>query len=111
MEENDITQLTGDGSKRVFVDFDKTITTGEGPPFWSEDSYEEPDEEMVEWVNEQYNKGNFIVVWTARPWSQAQNVAGYLTTWGVKYYGIRCNKGGADIYVDDKCINVKEVDK
>jgi len=106
MDVEDITQLTGDDKKRIFVDFDKTLTTGEGPPFWADDEEESPNWEIIEWVNEQYHKGHF---WTARPWSQAQNVAGYLTKWGVEYYGLRCDKGGADLYVDDKAINVEEV--
>jgi len=110
METSDITQLTGDGSKRLLVDFDETLTTGEGPPFWSEDEHEEPNTDMIEWVNEQYHKGHFVIIWTARPWSQAQTVAGYLTKWGVEFYGLRCDKGGADLYVDDNAINVKEID-
>ena len=109
MNVEDVTQLTGDDAKRIFVDFDKTLTTGEGPSFWQDDEHEEPNEDMIQWVNEQYHKGHFVVVWTARPWSQAQNVASYLTKWGVEYYGIRCNKGGADIYVDDKAVNVEDV--
>jgi len=43
MEPTDITQITGDDKKRIFVDFDKTLTTGEGPPFWADDEHEEPD--------------------------------------------------------------------
>lgn len=98
-----------DGTQRINVDFDKTLTTGEGPPFWDEDEMEYPDEGMVEWVNSQYHDGNVIIVWTARPWSQAQNIAGYLTKWGVEFNGIRCDKGGADIYVDDKAVRPDEV--
>lgn len=95
--------------KRICVDFDKTLTTGEGPPFWSDDEDETPDEEMIEWVNSKYHEGCAIIVWTARPWSQAQNVAGYLTKWGVEFSGIRCDKGGADVYVDDKAIRPEEI--
>ena len=70
---------------------------------------EYPDEEMIEWVNHQYHNGNVIIVWTARPWSQAGVVAGYLTMWGVEFNGIRCDKGGADMYVDDKSRRPEEV--
>lgn len=96
-------------SDRIFVDFDKTLTTGKGPEYWEEGSYEEPNEEMIEWVNNKYHQGNFVVVWTARPWSEAGRIASYLTRWGVKYAGIRCNKGGAEIYVDDKAYRPGEV--
>lgn len=104
----DVTDLS-EGNQRINIDFDKTLTTGEGAAYWEEGEAESPDEEMVEWVNGQYHQGNFIIVWTARPWSQAQVVAGYLTKWGVEFNGIRCDKGGADIYVDDKAVNVSDV--
>jgi len=94
---------------RIMVDFDDTLTTGEGPPYWDGENFEQPNEEMVEWVNQKYEEGNFIVIWTARPWSQAGQIASHLAEWGVKYYGIRCAKGGADLYVDDKAKRPEEV--
>lgn len=108
MQPEDITDFD-DGRKRLNVDFDKTITTGEGPAYYKEDEHEEPDEEMIEWVNHKYHQGHVIIIWTARPWSEAQRVAGYLTKWGVEFNGIRCDKGGADIYIDDKAVNTEEV--
>jgi hypothetical protein len=98
-----------DGIKRINVDFDKTLTTGEGPNYWQEEAMEHPDEDMVQWVNDKYHEGHIIIVWTARPWSQAPEVAAFLTRWGVEFNGIRCDKGGADIYIDDKAINTEEV--
>lgn len=95
--------------KVLAIDFDKTLTTGEGPNYWEDDEDEQPDEDMIEWVNEQYHSGHVIIVWTARPWSQAANVESYLTKWGVEYHGIRCQKTGADLYVDDKARNVEDV--
>jgi hypothetical protein len=94
--------------KRINVDFDKTLTTGEGAAYW-EEGEDDPDEEMVEWVNEQYKSGHTIVIWTARPWSTAQQTVGMLTKWGVMWHGIRMEKGSADVYIDDKTVRPEEV--
>lgn len=96
-------------SNLIAVDFDKTLTTGEGTPWW-EDGWEEvPDEEMVEWVNQKYREGNYIIIWTARPWRVANQVSSFLEKHGVRYHGIRCNKGAADTYIDDKTLRPEEV--
>lgn len=94
--------------QRICVDFDKTLTTGEGANFW-EDGEEDPDEAMIEWVNQKYVEGNTIIIWTARPWKYAGQTAGMLTKWGVRYHGLRMEKGSGDIYVDDKSVRPEEV--
>lgn len=93
----------------VAVDFDGTLTTGEGPPYWQEDNKEFVDEDVAEYIRDEYKKGNSIIIWTARPWSQANNIAAHLTEWEIPYHGIRCEKGGAQIYVDDKTKPVEEL--
>ncbi len=89
-----------DEHQRIAVDFDKTLTKGEDS--YITDDAEEPDEEMVEWVNYQYRQGHTIIVWTARPWEAAQETVARLTEWGVDWHGLRMEKGHADVYVDDK---------
>lgn len=84
----------------VMVDFDGTLTQGEAL-YWTDD-VEEPREDVVEWVRDQYTSGVHVVIWTARPWSEASTIAARLTEWEVPYHGIRCEKGGSDGYVDDK---------
>jgi len=91
----------------VAVDFDETLTEGRAR-YW-EGEVEDPNEPMVEWVKEQYYSGAKVVVWTARPWSQANVIAARLTEWGVPYHGLRCEKGGADGYVDDKSVRPEEL--
>lgn len=91
----------------VMVDFDGTLTQGEAP--WWEDEIEEPREEIIEWVRQQYFAGAHVVIWTARPWSETHKIAARLTEWEVPYHGIRCNKGGAEGYVDDKASRPEEV--
>ncbi|WP_254536170.1 hypothetical protein [Halomarina litorea] len=89
-----------DEHRRIAVDFDRTLTAGEDS-YITEDP-EDPDEEMVEWVNYQYRQGHTIIVWTARPWEAAQETVARLTEWGVDWHGLRMEKGHADVYVDDK---------
>ncbi|MFC7199571.1 hypothetical protein [Halospeciosus flavus] len=88
----------------IAVDFDETLTRDSGDPYKA--GGEQPDEAMVEYVrrlkeDEQYD----IVVWTARPWKHAGHIAGLLTMWGVPYNGLKCEKGGAHVYLDDKAVN------
>lgn len=95
-------------TNRINIDFDKTLTTGEGAAYW-EGGEDDPDEEMIEWVNEMYKDGNTIIIWTARPWSEAGQTVGMLTKWGVMWHAIRMEKGSADMYVDDKAVRPEEV--
>ncbi|MFC4548738.1 MULTISPECIES: hypothetical protein [Halorussus] len=86
--------------KRIAVDFDKTLTEGEKS--YVNEEPENPDEEMVQWVNEKYAEDHTVIIWTARPWEAAQDTVARLTEWGVDWHGIRMEKGNADMYVDDK---------
>lgn len=92
---------------RVAFDFDNTITTGDCK-FWN-DERPEPDEAVIEAVNDYYKSGGTVLIWTARPWTEAGRIAGHLTEWGVRYHGIRCDKGSADAYVDDKALRPEEI--
>ncbi|MBX0295024.1 hypothetical protein [Haloarcula nitratireducens] len=89
-----------DDHDRIAVDFDNTLSAGERG--YVDEEPEEPDEEMVQWVNERYAEGDTIIVWTARPWEAAARTVARLTEWGVDWHGIRMEKGNADVYVDDK---------
>ncbi len=92
--------------ERIAVDFDKTLTEGERS--YIHEKPENPDEEMVQWVNEQYAEDHTIIIWTARPWEAAQDTVARLTEWGVDWHAIRMEKGNADMYVDDKGTTPKE---
>ena len=88
------------------VDFDNTLTLSNAK-YW-EGERPEPDPRMVDICNEIYFDRNTIIVWTARPWSEAGRIAGHLTEWGVRFHGIRCDKGSAHHYIDDKAINAED---
>jgi len=92
---------------RIAVDFDNTLTESD-VAYW-EGERPDPDIEVCAAVKERYHAGDTIIIWTARPWSEANNIAAYLTKWEIPYHGIRCEKGGADVYIDDKTTPVEEI--
>ncbi len=95
-------------SNRIAVDFDKTLTDPDGGTYFT-DEPTLPNEEMCEWVREQYQNGHTIIIHTARPWDVAGLTAAKLTEWGVPYHGLRMEKGSADVYVDDKAVPPEDV--
>jgi len=94
-------------TKLIMVDVDGTLTKGE-TTYWEEGDECKPDLDAINWVNEAYTNGAHIVIHTARPWMHAQETVAWLDKHGVRYHGIRMNKGGADMYVDDKSIRPDE---
>ena len=84
------------------VDFDNTLTE-DNVEYWNGER-PCPDHDVLEATRQAYHDGFTVIVWTARPWSQASQIAAHLTEWGVPYHGVRCEKGSGDIYVDDKAV-------
>lgn len=93
-------------TERLFVDFDNTLTE-DNVEYWNGER-PEPDVDVVQRVREHYHTGGTVVVWTARPWSEASQIAAHLTEWELPYHGIRCEKGSGDVYVDDKALRPEE---
>jgi hypothetical protein len=91
------------GEQRVNVDFDNTLTTGDFR-YW-EGERPEPDPEVVHRAREHYHAGGTLIIWTARPWNEANRIAAYLTEWQLPYHGLRCERGSGDLYVDDKAVH------
>jgi len=85
---------------RLAVDFDNTLTES-NVEYWNGER-PDPDPDVVEAVNDAYKSGTTVIVWTARPWAEAGRIAAHLTEWGVRWHALRCDKGSADLYVDDK---------
>lgn len=96
-----------DRPQRINIDFDNTLTESD-VRYWDGER-PEPDDAMVQWARQQYHDGNTVIIWTARPWSEANRIAAHCIEWGVKFHGIKCNKGSADKYIDDKAQNPWEV--
>ena len=72
----------------------------------------EPNHEMIAEVNRLYSEGHTIVMHTARGSTTGLDwrdlTARQLDDWGVRYHALHMGKPMADIYVDDKAINVED---
>ena len=88
-------------------DIDGTICT-------TDCQYEDakPFTQVIEKINKLYDEGHFISMCTSRgdrsgtDWSELTEKQ--LKQWGVKYTELRMQKPGAEIYIDDRCINIKD---
>lgn len=89
----------------IFVDFDSTITRGEGEPWWIDELDEEPRHEMVELVNNLYKQGHTIIVYTARREEVRDETAYFLNKWGVMYHALKMEKPGYSFLIDDKAVS------
>jgi hypothetical protein len=87
----------------LMADFDNTLTE-DNVKYWTGER-PEPDQDVVDAVRDYYHAGGTVIVWTARPWSEANQIAAHLTEWELPYHGIRCEKGSGDLYVDDKAVS------
>lgn len=101
---------------RYCFDLDGTIChtpcnpDGHGQRYWDST----PFPYMVDTVNRLYDEGNYIIIMTARgrgsgkDWTELTSNS--LNEWGVKYHEIEpmFHKPNADIFIDDKGINVEE---
>jgi len=89
----------------IFVDFDSTLTTGEGNLWWNDPLDEYPNEEMIEVVNNLYFRNHPIVIYTARREEVREETAYYLKKWGVHYHALRMKKPGYRLLIDDRAIS------
>lgn len=92
-------------NKLIAVDLDGVLCKGE---FWGEEE-PKPISEMIKLVENIYKKGAHIVIYTARHRSWYQQTEAWLIKNNVFYHSISMEKMGADLYIDDKCINVKDI--
>lgn len=71
-----------------------------------------PNASAIARINQLYAQGHRIEIWTARGASSGQDwkelTRGQLKEWGVSYHQLSFGKPAADIYIDDKAVNVKD---
>jgi uncharacterized HAD superfamily protein len=90
----------------ISVDCDGTLTE---ESCWTEEDMRNatPKEDVIKKVNDLHLE-NFIVIHTARRHQFYEVTVDWLKRHGVKYHAIRMGKMPADLYLDDKCVNVKD---
>ena len=68
--------------------------------------------DVIARINKLYGTGNTIVFYTARGATTGINwrnlTEKQLHKWGVKYHKLQMDKPHYDIWVDDKCINIRD---
>jgi hypothetical protein len=71
-----------------------------------------PFPEIVASINQLHSEGHHILVFTARGSGTGQDWRGIterqLAAWGVSYDYLYFGKPAADVYVDDKAVNISE---
>jgi len=82
------------------IDFDGTITTGDH-------NMPAPNLSVISKLTELYYSGNIIIIWTARQWTDASYLVGFLISNAIPFHGIQMAKGGSDYYIDDKMLDLK----
>lgn len=99
--------LKNPNDKLIAVDLDGTLSEGE---CWFETDEPKPIQPMIDFVNSLYKKGAHIVIYTARFPSMYQMTLAWLIKHGVLFHGINMRvKIGADLYIDDKALNIKDI--
>ena len=89
-------------------DIDGTICSN------TEGSYKEasPYNDIIGKINKLYYEGNIIYFFTARGSTTGidwrDTTENQLNNWDVKYHKLFFGKPSADIYIDDKCINISD---
>lgn len=95
--------------KRIIaVDIDGTLCLN--AKWWAGETLV-PRPEIIAKVNHLYDLGNYIIIYTARRREDEFITKQWLAEQGVKYHVAVFEKLTADVYLDDKALNVKEIDK
>ena len=56
-------------------------------------------------VNELYDRGNTIIIYSARTWAEYEVTVDWLRRHGVKYHQLMMGKPVGDVWIDDRSIN------
>lgn len=95
----------------IYCDIDNTICKTDGCDY----ANAVPINEHIHKINGLYDRGHKITYWTARgsgtgkDWSVI--TVKQLKEWGVKYHGVEFGKPLFDLFIDDRAINAKAIQR
>ena len=89
---------------RLIIDMDGTICTEEKT--YSR-SLAKPKDGMVESINQLYDNGHTIIIYSARTWMEYEMTVAWLDNYGVKYHQLVMGKPVGDYWIDDRAIRFK----
>jgi hydroxymethylpyrimidine pyrophosphatase-like HAD family hydrolase len=93
-------------SKTIFCDIDGCLATEERV---FERCIAKPIQKNIDIINELYDQGHIIILWSARGWQELKYTTEWLKLYGVKYNSILLGKPIFDIFIDDKTININDI--
>lgn len=67
-----------------------------------------PGKDQIAIINDLYERGNTIILHTARNKNFTELTKNQLDRWAVKYHTLILGKPFADLYIDDRAINSQE---
>jgi hydroxymethylpyrimidine pyrophosphatase-like HAD family hydrolase len=70
-----------------------------------------PKTDIIKIVNNLYDLGHTIIIYTARSWPEYEMTKKQLEDNGVKYHILMCGKVVYDVWIDDRALNVNDIDK
>jgi hypothetical protein len=93
----------------IAVDIDGVLT--DGCECWTQESclVATPNQKVIDYVNDLYNKGAHIIIYTARKENMRQETEFWLRKHQVRKHGLTMEKQGMDLLLDDKCININDI--
>ena len=69
----------------------------------------EPIPGAVETVNELYDRGDTIIIYSARTWAEYEVTVDWLRRHGVKYHQLMLGKPEGDLWIDDRSVNPRDM--
>lgn len=100
-----------EGGMIIYVDIDGSICTQDGINYESA----QPIPERIEKINKLFDRGHKIVYYTARGTGTGKDLkvetANQLREWGVKYHGLEFGKPLYDLFIDDRAINARSIER
>ncbi|MCC7701846.1 HAD hydrolase family protein [Janthinobacterium sp. GW460P] len=86
---------------QIIIDMDGTICTEEKT--YSR-SMAKPLDNAVESVNNLYDEGHTIIIYSARTWMEYEMTVDWLSRYGFKYHQLMLGKPIGDVWIDDRAI-------
>ena len=97
------------GNMRIVVDIDGVIAIIKGKDY--ENAI--PIKNNIEYFNQLYDAGHTIIYFTGRGYESKidynEMTRKQFDKWGVKYHDLVFGKPGADVYIDDKAVNISQI--
>ena len=89
----------------IAVDVDDTICSSISTQYAKKEiKFCKPYKKMIKVINDLYDRGNFIYIWTHRSKCCKRQTELWLKKYKVKYSAIEFDKLGANLYLDNKAL-------